>query len=91
MASPGCRSRLLRRYPRGVSVGPHPGGAVTTRDHARQLDTDPVGVAQEFRRYGGGERLTLKGGNLQARRWLRKMYCNILIAQEGGFIGARPV
>ena len=40
-------------------VGPHPGGAGTTRDHARQLDTAPVGVAQEFSRYWGGDILRL--------------------------------
>ena len=49
VGGPGRRSRLLPRYPRGVWDGPHPGGAGTPRDHARKLDTDPVGVAQEFR------------------------------------------
>ena len=55
MTSPGCRSRLLPRYPRGMLVGPHPGGAGTTRDHARQLDTDPVWVSHRSFVDGGVE------------------------------------
>ena len=31
------------------------GGAGTTQDHARKLDTDPVEVQQEFGSYAGGE------------------------------------